>query len=46
MASSDHATMPADRREALGQAVAAAIDRRGGTLHMPYVSLAFLVRRR
>lgn len=43
---SDHATMPADRREGLRQAVAAAIDRRGGTLTIPYVSLAFLARRR
>jgi SAM-dependent methyltransferase len=43
---SDHATLPADRRAGLYQAIGAAIDRRGGALTVPYVSLAFLARRR
>lgn len=43
---SDHATLPADRRDGLRRDVAAALDRRGGTLEIPYVSLAFLARRR
>jgi hypothetical protein len=43
---SDHATLAADRRDGLRHDVTAAIERRGGVMTIPYVSLAFLARRR
>ncbi len=42
---SDHAILPAERRAPLYEAIAAAIDRRGGELAIPYVSLALTARR-
>ena len=42
---SDHATLPAEPRAQLHEAIAAAIDRRGGVLEVAYVSLAFVARR-
>jgi SAM-dependent methyltransferase len=39
---SDHATLPDDRRRALYADIADAIDRHGGSIEMPYVTLAFL----
>jgi SAM-dependent methyltransferase len=43
---SDHATLPEERRAGLYQAIAAVLDRRGGTLTLPYMSLVFLAPRR
>jgi SAM-dependent methyltransferase len=43
---SEHATLPADRRDGLHREVSAALDRRGASLELPYVSLAFVARRR
>lgn len=42
---SDHALLAADQRAPLYEALAAAIERRGGVLEMPYVSMAFVARR-
>jgi SAM-dependent methyltransferase len=43
---SDHAVLPPARREPLFAAIAAALDRRGGVIEIPYVSLAFVTPRR
>jgi SAM-dependent methyltransferase len=43
---SDHATLLSHQRTPLFQAIAAALDRRGGAIDIPYVSMAFLARRR
>ncbi|MEO8700685.1 MAG: class I SAM-dependent methyltransferase [Kofleriaceae bacterium] len=43
---SDHATLPADRQTPLYDAIAQAIDRRGGRIAIPYVTLVFLAERR
>jgi len=43
---SDHAVLAPAARAPLYQAIAAAIDRRGGAIDIPYVSMAFLTRRR
>lgn len=43
---SDHALLAAEQRAPLYQAIAEAIDRRGGTIDIPYVSMAFLAQRR
>ena len=43
---SDHATLLSEQRTRLFQAIAAALDRRGGGVTIPYVSMAFLARRR
>ena len=42
---SDHAVLAAAQRAPLYQAIADAIDRRGGAIDIPYVSMAFLARR-
>jgi SAM-dependent methyltransferase len=42
---SDHAVLPAATREALFSEIAAAIDRRGGTIEVPYVTLVFIAHR-
>ena len=43
---SDHAVLTPAQRAPLYQAIAEAIDRRGGAIDIPYVSMAFLARRR
>ena len=43
---SDHAVLPAGTRDALFADIAAAIDRRGGTIEVPYVTLVFIAHRR
>jgi SAM-dependent methyltransferase len=43
---SDHATLAPELRVPLYRAIADVLDRRGGVLEMPYVSMAFLARRR
>jgi SAM-dependent methyltransferase len=43
---SDHATLVSHQRTRLFHAIAAALDRRGGAIDIPYVSMAFLARRR
>jgi SAM-dependent methyltransferase len=43
---SDHATLSDDRRAGLYAAIASAIDRRGGTIHVPYVSIACMAQKR
>ncbi len=43
---SDHAVLEEHRRLALFEAIAAAIDRRGGRITVPYVAWMFLARRR
>jgi len=43
---SDHATLAAEPRARLHEAIASAIDRRGGVLDVAYASLAFVARRR
>jgi SAM-dependent methyltransferase len=42
---SDHAVLPAATRGALFADIAAAIDRRGGTIEIPYVTLVFIAHR-
>ena len=42
---SDHAVLAPDYRASLYQAIADAIERRGGTVETPYVSIAFLAQR-
>jgi SAM-dependent methyltransferase len=42
---SDHATLAPERRARLNAGVAAALDRRGGRIELPYVSLALTSRR-
>jgi SAM-dependent methyltransferase len=42
---SDHATLARELRALLYRAIAEVLDRRGGVLEMPYVSMAFLARR-
>jgi SAM-dependent methyltransferase len=42
---SDHAVLPQATRDALFVDVAAAIDRRGGTIEIPYVTLVFIAHR-
>ena len=41
---SDHAVLTPEQRAPLYQAIAEAIDRRGGAIDIPYVSMAFLAR--
>jgi SAM-dependent methyltransferase len=41
---SDHATLPADRQQPLYAAIGEALDRRGGRIAIPYVSLVVLAR--
>jgi SAM-dependent methyltransferase len=43
---SDHAVLAPAHRAPLYRAIAAAIDRRGGAIDIPYVSMAFIARRR
>jgi len=42
---SDHAILAPDRRAALYQSIAEAIERRGGAIEIPYVSMAFTAQR-
>lgn len=42
---SDHAVLPAATRDALFAEIAAAIDRRGGMIEVPYVTLVFIAHR-
>ena len=42
---SEHAVLPAATRDALFADLAAAIDRRGGTIEIPYVTLVFIAHR-
>jgi hypothetical protein len=42
---SEHAVMPSTTRDALFADIAAAIDKRGGTIDIPYVTLVFIAHR-
>jgi hypothetical protein len=42
---SDHAVLPPATRDPLFEEIAAAIDRRGGTIEIPYVTLVFIAHR-